>query len=87
MKETIERLWCEYLMEECAVIDTEEERRLTKMAVELHEQINVGLNKEQERILEKYVDTLCDIETLFVKKAFCKGCEFTVSFLLEARNK
>jgi len=33
--------------------------------------------------VEKYVDALCDLEALFVKKAFLKGCEFAVSFLLE----
>ena len=41
---------------------------------------------EYKEIIEKYVDVLCDLEALFVKKAFCKGCEFAVSFLLEARN-
>ena len=29
---------------------------------------------------------LCDIDALFAKKAFCKGCEFAVSFLTEAGN-
>ena len=33
--------------------------------------------------LEEYVDALCDIEALFAKKAFFKGCEFSTSFLLE----
>ena len=37
-----------------------------------------------EEAVEKYVDALCDLEALFVKKAFLKGCEFAVSFLLEA---
>ena len=83
MKKTIEKLWNDYLMEECAVIDTDEERTLTKQAVELHERANALLNREQQDAVEKYVDALCEIETLFVKKAFVKGCEFGASFLLE----
>ena len=86
MKETLERLWNEYLLDECAIIDTDEERNLTKKTVELHEKANTLLNKDQKDAVEKYVDALCDIEALFVKKAFLKGCEFAVSFLLEAGN-
>ena len=86
MKETLEKLWNEYLLDECSAIDTDEERNLTKKTVELHEKANALLNKEQQDAVEKYVDALCDIEALLVKKAFIKGCEFAVSFLLEARN-
>ena len=84
MKQTLERLWNEYLLDKCASIDTDEERNLTKQAVELHEKANILLNKDQKDAVEKYVDALCDIEALFAKKAFFKGCEFAVSFLLEA---
>lgn len=86
MKQTLEKLWNEYLLDECAVIDTEEERKLTKKTAELHEKANVLLNKDQRDAVEKYIDSLYDMEALFVKKAFFKGCEFAVSFLLESRN-
>ena len=86
MKETLERLWNEYLLDECAAINTDEERKLTRRTLELHEKANALLNKEQEAAVEKYVDALCDIEVLFAKKAFFKGCEFAVSFLLESGN-
>ena len=84
MKETLEKLWDEYLSDECATIETEEEKILTKKAVELHEIANNLLNDAQQNAVEKYIDALCDIEALFVKKAFLKGCECSVSFLLEA---
>ena len=87
MKETLEKLWEEYLLDECAVMETEEERDLTKKALALHEKANALLHKEQQEIIEKYVDALYDLNALFVKKAFCRGCEFAVSFLLEAGNK
>lgn len=83
MKEILEKLWNEYFLDECAAIDSDEERNLTKKAAELHEEANTLLNKDQRAAVEKYVDSLCNIETLFVKKAFLKGCEFAVSFLLE----
>ena len=86
MKETLETLWNELLLEKCASIDTEEEKRLAKKAVELHEKANALLNKEQAALVEQYVETLYDIEAVFMKKAFFKGCEFAVSFLLEAGN-
>ncbi|MBQ7344380.1 MAG: hypothetical protein IJW53_06450 [Clostridia bacterium] len=84
MKPTLEKLWNEYLASECAVIDTDEERRLTKKAAELHEKANATLNNEQKDAVEKFADALCDAEAAFTKKAFFKGCEFATSFLLES---
>lgn len=83
MRETLERLWNEYLADECAVIDTDEERVLTKRTIELHEKANALLNREQEKAIEKYVDAMSELDAFFVKKAFFKGCEFAVSFLCE----
>ncbi|MBE6674609.1 MAG: hypothetical protein E7596_05845 [Ruminococcaceae bacterium] len=86
MKETLEKLWNEYLLDDCAEIDTDGERDLTKKTAELHEKVNALLNNEQEEAVRKYVDALRGLEAIFVKKAFLKGCEFSVSFLLEAGN-
>lgn len=85
MKETPEKLWNEYLLDECAEIKTDEERKHLREIVELHEKASVLLNKQQQDAVEQYVDALYDMEALFTKKAFIKGCEFAVSFLLEAR--
>ena len=82
----LDKLWNEYLLDECAVIDTDDERRLTKKALELHEKANAMLSKEQKEATEKYIDALCDLEALFAKKAFFKGCEFTLSFLSEVNG-
>ncbi len=86
MKEALKKLWNEYLLDECALTNTDEERNLTKSCVELHEKASALLNKEQEDAMEKYVDAICDIDAFFAKKAFCKGCEFAISFLLESLN-
>ena len=86
MKETLEGLWKEYLLAECAVIETDEERRLTKRIGELHERANSLLNREQEEAVDGYVGALCDANARFVKKAFFKGCHFALSIFLEAGN-
>ena len=46
MKETLDKLWNDYLLEECAVMNTDEERALTKKTAELHEKANARLNKD-----------------------------------------
>ena len=87
MGKTLENLWDEYLMDKCALIDTDEERRLTKKASELHEELNALLNKEQENATERYVDAVLALEAMLVRKAFLKGCEFAVAFITEAGNR
>ncbi len=86
MKNTLEKLWNEYLFDECAEIHTDEERKRLREISELYDQANANLNKDQQIAVEKYVDAVCAMESLLTKKAFFKGCEFGVSFLLEARN-
>jgi len=39
MKETLEKLWDEYLFEKCTAIDTDGEKQLTKRAIELHKKV------------------------------------------------
>ena len=86
MKETLEKLWNEYLLEECATIDSHEEQKLTQRSGELHDKANTLLNNEQKDAVEEYVNSLCELNSFFAKKAFFKGCEFAVSFLLDSGN-
>ncbi len=83
MKETLEKLWNEYFAEECLMIDTDDERALVEKAAEMHEKANELLTKEQIDAIEKYIETLYDIQDFFGKKAFFRGCEFTTAFLFE----
>lgn len=84
MEQILEKLWDEYLFLECAEMETEKEREFTRKAGKQREKVNSLLNKEQQEALEKYVDAIYDMESLFIKKAFFKGCEFTLSFLIGA---
>lgn len=87
MKETLKNLWNEYLLDECAAMDSDEERVLTAKTAELHEEANASLSEEQKKAVQKYVDALVDINALFSRKAFVKGCEFAFSFFLEVGYK
>ena len=86
MKKALEKLWAEYFAEECASIDTEGERSLLRKAALLRESVNQVLTTEQFDMIEKYIETLYENQALVCKKAFFKGCEFTASFLFEARD-
>lgn len=81
MKETIENLWDEYLY---STVEIDKDGQLTKKILDLNEKAMALLNDEQRTAVEAYVDAIYDIETVLIKKAFVKGCEFTASFLLEA---
>lgn len=86
MKKTLEDLWNKYLMDECSKIDTENEKRLTAEVAILHEKTNELLDDKQKEAIENYVDLLLELDAILVKKAFIKGCEFSVSFLLESET-
>ena len=78
----MDKLWSNYLSEECARVETEEGKRLAMAAIRLHEEASSTLTEEQVQAMEKYVDAICDTEESVVKEAFFKGCAFTFSFLL-----
>ena len=83
MREKIEKLWYDYFSEECSVIDTEEEKELTRKLIDMHETVNELLTKEQSATVEKYIETIYEYQDFFAKKSFFKGCKFTISFLLK----
>ena len=83
MEQILEKLWNQYFFEQCAAIETEEERDLIKKAALLHEKANTLINREQEDAVENYVNALCENESFFLKKAFFKGVRFAFSLLLE----
>ena len=87
MNEILEKIWNEYFAQTLSVIENDEERNLIKSSAQLHEQANSLLNEEQLLAVEKYIDSLFDVESLFRKKAFCRGCGFAVSFILDAMNQ
>lgn len=86
MKATLERLWNEYFAEECARIDTDEQRSAALAIAELHEKLTELLDKEQNAALQGFIDALYKSEAAFMKKAFFAGCKFATSFFLEVAD-
>ena len=84
--DTIERLWNEYFSEECAQINTQQEKELIKKIVKMQESVNQSLSNEHNELIQNYIELLYDIQALFVKKAFFKGCEFSASFFYTIKN-
>ena len=86
MNVTFEKLWNEYLSEDCAKINTSEETALIKKSVEMHQKASETLTPDQLTALEAYIELLYELQGVFVKKAFLKGCKFTASFFFETQN-
>lgn len=84
MKETMERLWHDCFEEDCSTLNSEQEKALMKEAARLRESFEHEMTKEQIAVTQAYSDVLCELQIIFAKKAFLKGCEFTASFLFEA---
>lgn len=86
MFESLEKAWNEYFAEECAVIGRKEGKALVERSVKLHAEMEKMLTEEQCEAVQKYVESVYDEQSFFVKKAFFHGCEFAISFLFEAGN-
>ncbi len=84
MNKTLEKLWRECFAEECAAIDSEEEKAIIKKAGEIHSAVNEALTKEQSKVNEAYIEALYKMQQIFVKKAFFKGYELAISMLFGA---
>ena len=84
MKETLEKLWNECFAEECAMLDTEEEKESIRKVADLQKKASELLTKEQRYAVEKYIEALYESQSFYVKKAFFKGCKFATSFLIES---
>ena len=61
MKETLEKLWSEYLLDECAVIKTNDEQNLSKKASLLYDELNASLSNAQKEACEKYIEKVSEI--------------------------
>ena len=79
MKDVLDRLWVEHFGEVCSKIESEAERALIRKAAELHGGLAKALDEKQNASLEKYVEVLYEIQSVFSKKAFFKGCELGVA--------
>jgi len=87
MKKTIDNLWSEHAIHECSIIDSDVERELTKKAGRLFDELSSILSDEQMSAVKAYLDSLCEINSIFARKAFGFGCELGVRFLFETLER
>ena len=84
MKKATEHLWWEYMAEECARIETEEEKKAMKELTRVGEELRKPLTEEQNTLLDKFAESLGSLQSCFMEKAFVKGIRFATSFLWDA---
>ena len=84
MKKALEKIWSDCFAEDCAAIETDEEKELAKKTAELCKEVNKMLTEEQKSAAQKYMDAIYEMQSVFVKKAFFNGCVFALRFAFEA---
>ena len=86
MNNILEKLWSEYFCEDCSAINSEEEKAIAKILAQTRNEIeNLPINEFRESI-ENYIAFMYKAQSLALKKAFFKGCEFAISFLVEVSS-
>ena len=83
MKDTLKKLWHDYLLDECGKIKTDDERELLSKLADLSHEIEIALG-DKSRLLDEYTSHLWDANSYLVTRAFCQGISFTANFLFEA---
>ena len=86
MKDTIQKLWYEY-MHEPSEKRSAEQRALEKAVFEQSEILYASLNAEQKEKHEAYMDAFSAMMSHEVFEAFEKGVCFTVQFITEGMAK
>lgn len=82
-KVLLEDLWLSYEFENHAE-PIEEEREIAKEMGECEEFFRGQLSREQKAMLEKILDCMGKMHTIYEKKAFSYSVSFAVKFLFEA---
>ncbi len=85
-KSLLEDLWLSYEIEKHTE-RIDEERKIAK-ELDIHEtRLREDLTKEEKLLLEKVLNCMGDIHTVYENQAFVCGIRFGVRFLLEAMEK
>ena len=79
----LKRLWDEYFADEDAVIKSDEEKEILGRILEMQDALIKIITNEQNEAVERYVDALLELQCVALRKAFIKGCRFSVSFLMD----
>lgn len=83
MKNILDDLWCSYL-EDNEPNQSLDERIALNMVAEADKKLRNGLNDEQIKLLDEYVELWGDMCNVHRKESFIKGVRFATKYLLEA---
>ena len=83
MQRTLEKLWYHYLEDDDPSQSLDEKIALNMIA-ETDKELRKGLNEEQIKLLDEYVELWGDMCNLHRKESFIKGVRFATKYLLEA---
>lgn len=83
MRENLEDLWFDYLIE-FPIERNEREKTTIKEWLNKEKYFRSNLNEEQIAILEEYDDALSAVNRISEKNAFIKGVLFATRFIFEA---
>ena len=83
MQRVLEKLWYQYL-EESEPSQSLDEKIALNMIAEADKKLRNGLNDEQIKLLDEYVELWGDMCNVQRKESFIKGVRFATQYLLEA---
>ena len=83
MRENLEDLWFDYLIE-FPIERNEREKTTIKEWLNKEKYFRSNLNEEQIAMLEEYDDALSAVNRISEKNAFIKGVLFATRFIFEA---
>ena len=83
MQRVLEKLWYQY-MEESEPSQSLDEKIALNMIAEADKKLRNGLNDEQIKLLDEYVELWGDMCNVHRKESFIKGVRFATQYLLEA---
>lgn len=83
MQRVLEKLWYQYL-EESEPNQSLDEKIALNMIAEADKKLRNGLNDEQIKLLDEYVELWGDMCNIQRKESFIKGVRFATKYLLEA---
>ncbi|MBR6506119.1 MAG: hypothetical protein IKT37_00765 [Clostridia bacterium] len=83
MQRVLEKLWYQYL-EESEPSQSLDEKIALNMIAEADKKLRNGLNDEQIKLLDEYVELWGDMCNIQRKESFIKGVRFATKYLLEA---
>ena len=83
MQRVLEKLWYQYL-EESEPSQSLDEKIALNMIAEADKRLRNGLNDEQIKLLDEYVELWGDMCNIQRKESFIKGVRFATKYLLEA---